>query len=80
MMERAPRCGVPSVVCVQERDVGAKPRKKVRCLAETIVLSLLENMGRTGHVSSIIHPSECFLNLPITKAEERVTSKQTLWV
>lgn len=60
MMKRAPQCGVPADVWVQEMDVGAKSRKKVRCLAETIVLSPLENMGRTGHLSTIIHQVNAF--------------------
>lgn len=39
---------------VQEMNVGAKPRKKLRCLAETIALTPLENMGRAGHLSECL--------------------------
>lgn len=60
MMKRGPQCGVLADVCVQKTYVGAKSRKKVRCLAETMVLSPLENMGRTRHISIMVYQINTF--------------------
>lgn len=64
----------PEDVRVQKTDVGAKSRKKVRYLAETKVLSPLENMGRTRHLSLTIYQIY-LLNPPTANAEDRATSK-----
>jgi len=60
MMKRKPQCGVPADVRAQKMDVETKSRKKVRCLAETIVFSPLENMGRTRHLSITVHQINAF--------------------